>query len=156
MPGSWSARVTIITGTDDLIGPPRAAVRRQARPVVDAVKAAWMRVDVTSTRGGLARPVRHTGLRARVAAATGLTFTPDGVNITVSDHGVDPLYGRSLTWYLNGSGRPWRHPIFGRRARSQDWTVQHGQEVFFSTVERHAPEFRAAVERGMEQVAAIY
>jgi hypothetical protein len=153
MPGSWSARVTIITGTNDLIGPPRAAVRHQARPVVDAVKAAWLRVEVSSTRGGTARPVRHTGLRARVAAATGLTFTPDGVNITVSDNAVDPLYGRSLTWYLNGSGRPWRHPVFGNR---RNWTVQHGQEVFFSTVERHAPEFRAAVERGMEEVAAIY
>ena len=151
--GSWSANVTIITGTDDLIGPLRGAVRKEARPVVNAVKAAWLRVQVSSTRGGTARPVGNTHLRARVAAATRLSFTAAGVNITVSDAAVDPVYGRSLTWYLNGSGRPWRHPVFGNR---RNWTVQQGEEVFFSTVERHGPEFRAAIERAMEEVAARY
>lgn len=144
----------ISSGHGDLIGPLRTAIRREGTPTVSAVRAAWLTVDVTSSRGGTARPDESTNLRARVAAATRLSITSTGIRITVNGDAVDPRYGRSLVWYLNGSGRPWRHPIFGRRARSQDWAVQRGQEVLFSTVEAHAPAFRAGIARAMEEVAA--
>lgn len=158
MPNSWRVvRMDLITGRDDLVGPLRQAVRREARPVVTAVRAAWLSVEVSSTRGGTARPVRSTALRRRTAAATGVEFTPSGARISVNAEQIDPVYGRSLMWYLNASGRrPWRHPIFGRRATSRDWTVQRGQQVFFSTVAAHEPAFRAAAELAMEEVARQY
>lgn len=157
MPRSWEVvSVELINrGRGDLVGPLRTAVRREGRPTVAAVKAAWLTVEVSSSRGGTARPDRSTGLRARVSAATRLSITSTGIRIAVSANAVDPRYGKSLTWYLNGSGRrPWRHPVFGRRTRPSDWAVQRGQEVFFSTVGAHTPAFRAAIAAAMEQVAA--
>jgi hypothetical protein len=140
-------------GRADLVGPLRAAVRREGEPTLAAVRAAWMSVDVSSTRGGTARPDRSTQLRARVAAATFVQITPTGIRIALRPSQVDPAYGRSLPWYLSAYGRPWRHPVFGRRTRRQDWQVQRGQPVFFGTITAHAPAFRAGIERAMEQVA---
>lgn len=144
----------ISSGHGDLVGPLRTAIRREGVPTVAAVRAAWLTVDVTSSRGGTARPDTSTHLRARVAAATRLSITSTGIRIEVNGNAVGG-YGRSLAWYLNGSGRrPWRHPIFGRRSRPQDWAQQRGQEVLFSTVGAHAPAFRAGIARAMEEVAA--
>ena len=140
-------------GRGDLVGPLRAAVRREGEPTVAAVRAAWMSIEVQSSRGGDARPRRSTHLRARVAAATFVQITPTGIRIAVRASQVDPRYGRSLPWYLNASGRPWRHPVFGRRANRQDWQVEVGRPVFFGTIGAHAPAFRAGIERAMEQVA---
>lgn len=158
MPESWRVvSMTLIEkGGADLIRPLRAAVRREGRPAVAAARAAWLSVEVQSSKGGTARPDRSTGLRARVAAATDTQVTQQGVRILVRGKRVDPVYGQALAWYLNGSGKPWRHPIFGRRARSQDWAVQRGQMVFHRTVDAHAPAFRAAIERAMEEVAARF
>ena len=143
-------------GRGDLIGPLRAAIRREGRPTVNAVQAAWLTVDVSSSRGGTARPDRSTGLRRRVSAATRLAITGTGIRIVVNTAAVDPRYGKALTWYLDARGKPWRHPIFGRRARGRDWATQRGQEVFFSTIDAHAPAFRAAIDRAMEDVAATW
>jgi hypothetical protein len=139
-------------GRGDLIGPLRTAIRREGAPTIAAVKAAWLSVEVSSTRGGTARPDRSTGLRARVSAATKLSITSTGIRVTVTERAVDPRYGKALTWYLDASGRrPWRHPVFGHR---HTWTTQRGQEVFFSTIDAHAPAFRAAIAAAMEVVAA--
>lgn len=145
-------------GRGDLVGPLRRAVRVQGQPTVAAVRAAWLSVEVTSSRGGTARPDRSTGLRARVAAATTIGITQTGVRIVVRDRQVDPVYGRSLAWYLTAHGRPWRHPVFGRRTRGggRDWQVQRGQPVFFNTITAHAPMFRQGIERAMEEVARTW
>lgn len=129
------------------------AVRVQGEPTVAAVRAAWMSIEVTSSRGGTARPDRSTNLRARVAAATRVQVTATGIRIVVAANRVDPRYGRSLPWYLNASGRPWRHPVFGRTENPQDWQQQQGSEVFFRTVNERAPQFRQAIAREMERTA---
>jgi hypothetical protein len=131
------------------------AVRAEGQPAVAAVQAAWRSVQVTgSSRGGTAHPDVSRGLRGRVAAASRVQATQAGVRITVDGKKVDPVYGNSLAWYLNGSGRrPWRHPVFGRTANPQDWQQQQGQEVFFQTLREHGPRFRAAIERAMEETA---
>jgi hypothetical protein len=130
------------------------AVRREGQPALEAVRRAWLSVRVTSSRSGHIRPDRSTGLRARVAAATRIAATSTGVRIVVDGRKIDPVYGNSLAWYLNDSGRrPWRHPVFGRRDRSQDWQQQRGQKTFFTTLNAHAPQFRSAIERAMEDVA---
>jgi hypothetical protein len=156
MPSSW--RVVSMElrtrGRTDLVGPLRNAIRREGEPAVRAAQAAWLSVEVTSTRGGTARPDRSTQLRQRVANATFVQITPTGIRIAVRAGRVDPRYGRSLPWYLNASGRPWRHRVFGRNTgRPSDWTQQRGQPVFFTAIGAYAPRFRAAAEAAMERVA---
>lgn len=131
------------------------AVRNEGAPALAAVRAGWLSVQVSgSSRGGRARPDRSTGLRARAAAATRIQATVTGVRVTVDGKKIDPVYGKSLAWYLNGSGRrPWRHPVFGHTARPQDWQQQRGQEVFYRTLNEHKLRFRSAIERAMEDTA---
>ncbi|MDN5853523.1 MAG: hypothetical protein L0K86_11890, partial [Actinomycetia bacterium] len=94
-----------------------AGVVAEAPAALAAVRAAWLGVEVTSTRGGGS----SSGLRARVAAATNVEPTGRGVRFAVDGSQVDPAYGRSLAWYLNGVGR-WRHPVFGNEnVWSQQW-----------------------------------
>lgn len=143
----------VTRGRVDLQRDLRQAVRREGEPAVAAVRAAIMAVDVTSSKGGTARPDRSTGLRARVAAATKVQATTTGVKITVNGRQVDLVYGKSLAWYLAATRRPWRHPVFGRRANPADWQVQQGQPVFFPTLDAHRPAFRAAILRAMEDTA---
>lgn len=131
------------------------AVRDEGAPVLADVRAAWLSVRVSgSTRGGRGRPDRSTGLRARVAAATRIAATSNGVRIVVDGKKIDPVYGKGLAWYLNGQGRrPWRHPVFGRRENPQDWQQQQGQEVFFRTLNANRERFRAGIARAMEDTA---
>jgi hypothetical protein len=142
-------------GRGDLQRKLNRAIRRQGGPALTAVRAAWLTVDVQSEKGGRVRPDRSTGLRRRTAAATRISVLQRGVSIQVKGSRIDPGYGRSLAWYLNGSPgrRPWRHPVFGRRENPNDWQQQRGQEVFFSTLRRHERDFRAAVDRAMETTA---
>lgn len=154
---SWSVLSSELKtrGRLDLKRDLTAAVRREGEPALARVQAAWRSVQVTgSSRGGTARPDVSRGLRARVAAATRVQVTQAGVRITVAGNRVDPRYGNSLAWYLNGSGRrPWRHPVFGRRDNPGDWQQQQGQEVFFKTLREHGPRFRQSIERAMEETA---
>lgn len=128
------------------------AIRREGGPALQAVRAAWLTVDVSSTRGGTARPDRDTGLRQRVARATRIQVLQSGIRITVAGRRVDPNYP-SLVFYLNGfpRGRSWRHPVFGDR---NNWQTQRGQEVFHPTLRRFEPAWRAGIIRAMEEIVA--
>lgn len=120
------------------------ALQAEADTALAAVRAAWRGVDVTSSRGGGST----SGLRARIAAATQVRRTGDGVVIEVESGSVDPRYGRTLAYGLNGMGR-WRHPVFGNELA---WTQQYGQEVFFATL-RDRRRWEAALERVVDDVA---
>lgn len=122
-----------------------AGVRSEGDPALQAVRAAWLGVEVTSTRGGGS----SSGLRGRVAAATRSAPIPKGVRFEVEPAAVDPAYGRSLTYGLDGLGR-WRHPVFGNTSA---WTTQSGQEVFLMTIRGWAPKFEARLERVVDEVA---
>lgn len=128
------------------------SIRKEGQPALAAVRAAWLTVDVTSLapndRGGVGRPDTSTGLRARVARATGLSTTQRGIAIKVSGRRVDPKYP-SLVWYLNGFPRakPWRHPVFGHNV----WVAERGQEVFAPTLKRFAPQWRQGCEDAMDE-----
>lgn len=122
------------------------AIRREGDPALQAVKVAWSTVDVTSEAGG----GYHSGLRARVAAATRISVLGNGIRIRVEPNRVDPAYGRSLTYMLDGLGKRFRHPLFGNRER---WYWQRGQEVFYRTLEPFEARWRAGIEREMEQIA---
>lgn len=137
-------------GRGDLQKQLRNQVRDAGRPVVSDLRAAVRGVQVSSPGGGHQRPDRSTGLRDRVAAATGLSVTQRGVRIKVNEHKVGP-YGASLPRYLDASLRRnqrWRHPVFGNR---NVWASQQGQPWFFVTMRRHRRDFRAAVLDAMER-----
>jgi hypothetical protein len=125
------------------------AIRTEGGPALAAVRAAWLTVDVSSSRGGIARPDTATGLRARVARATGISVQQRGIKISVSGRRVDPKYP-SLPFYLNGMPRskPWRHPVFGNR---EVWVAQKGQEVFAPTLKSFSPQWRKGCEDAMDE-----
>lgn len=122
-------------------------IRKAGDPALQATKAAWMGVEVTSTQGGGS----SSGLRGRVAAATRISVLGSGIRIRVEPGQVDPTYGKALSYGLDGLGR-WRHPVFGNR---ENWTQQAGQEVFYKTLERFEPRWRAGIEKAMDETAAL-
>lgn len=118
------------------------ALQEEGQQALAAVRAAWLGVDVQSSRGGGG----STGLRARVAAATVAKPYPGGVTIEVESGRVGD-YGRTLAYGLDGLGR-WRHPVFGNELV---WAQQYGTEVFYSTLRGRGWEAR--LERVVDDVA---
>lgn len=131
-------------GRGDLQRELRQQIRDEGKPVIRDLRRAAMAVDVSSTRGGRARPRGSTNLRARTAKATGLSTTQNGILIRTRGRRVDAAYP-TLPKYLDSTlGRfdRWRHPVFGHM---DVWTQQRGEPWFFVTVRRHARAFRRAV-----------
>lgn len=124
-------------------------IRRAGRPVEADLRAAVMSVQVSSSKGGTARPDTSTGLRARTARAIGTSVTQNGIRLRVNEKKVGP-YGRSLPRYLDGSIAKysrWRHPVFGRPTA---WAEQSGSAWFFSTIRSRVGTFRRAVLDAMD------
>lgn len=150
-----SRRVKKAANGKDLQRKLTKAIRKEGGPALAAVRAAWLTVDVTSLppndRGGHGRPDTATGLRARVARATGISATQRGIAIKVPGRRVDPKYP-SLPFYLNGlpRGKPWRHRVFGRDV----WVGQKGQEVFAPTLKSFSPAWRNGCEDAMDEFVA--
>lgn len=132
-------------GRGDLQRKMTKSIRREGQPALRAVKAAWLRVDVSSSAGG---GTASTGLRRRVSAATRISILGSGIRIRVEPKQVDPAYGKSLTFGLDGLGR-WRHPVYGRDI----WVQQYGEEVFFKTLEPFEARFRAGIQDAMAETA---
>jgi hypothetical protein len=131
----------------------RSSIRQAAKPAEADVRASVMRVKVTSSRGGRARPVRSRGLRARTARAVGTSVSGRGtIRIRVSAQKFGE-YGRTLPKYLDAElnrYQRWRHPVFGNQ---DNWVAQRGDPYFFSAVRRHRRDFRRAVFAAMDDIA---
>lgn len=119
-------------------------IRRAGDPALRAVQGQFLGVDVTSEAAG----GYSSGLRARVAAATRISILGSGIRIRVEPKRVDPRYGRTLSFGING--RHWRHPVYGN---TEVWTGQRGEEVFYSTLIRYENRWRAGIERAMDETA---
>lgn len=149
-------------GRGDLRKELRAAIQREGAPVVAALRAATMGVDVkvdyvTGVRddilAGRSRPDRlpeSTGLRARTAAAISTQVLASGIRFRVNGRRIDPQYGDSLARYLIAGKKRWRHPIMGNR---NVWVGQSGQDVWFDTMRPHLRRFRRAVQSVMDDTA---
>lgn len=139
-------------GRGDLRKQLRQEIKEAGKPVIGNLRTAVMGVDVSSTRGGHARPDRSTGLRRRVAKHTGLSVTQNGIRIRVRSRLVDPQYP-SLVKYLIapeiGKFARWRHPVF----KDSVWTQQSGEAAFFPTIHRHRRDFRKAAFTAMRKTA---
>lgn len=122
-------------------------IRKRGKPAVDAVRASLRGADLPArpSRGG----GRSSGLRARAARAVGVTTTGGGISIRVQGKKVDPAYGTSLVLALNGVTRL-RHPVFGNRSA---WVTQRGGgDRFYRALDPFAADWRADVERVMDEV----
>lgn len=120
--------------------------------VVRRAQTAVRGVEVTSSRGGAARPNTSTALRARVAAATEHAPIPIGVAIYIAGWRLG-VQGTRLAQYLDTEDLPrWRHPVFGRRERPQDWQTQTGQPYFYVTIRAAQPHYEAAVDAAMAAI----
>lgn len=144
----------------------RKNIRDAGRPAVTDIKAAVMRVKVTPSqpvkkpRTGRHRGRRSSGLRARVARATGISQTRKGIRIRVSARKMGP-YGLTLPRYLDadipgrGRWRRWRYPVFwpGPIGTAHEKRVrqQTGSPYFFVTVQRHRASFRRAAFKVMDE-----
>lgn len=139
-------------GRGDLQRDMRREIRAAGKPVVEDIRRAVLGVDVSSSRGGTAPPDRSTGLRARVAKATGISTTARGIRIRVSGRrlGDDAKLAKYLDASLGRYAR-WRHPVFGNR---DNWAQQQGEPYFFNTIRKHTKDFRKAVDTAMAKTAA--
>lgn len=137
-------------GRRDLQRELRREIRAEGKPVVTELRRAVMGVDVSSSEGGTAPPDTSTGLRAKVAKATGLSVTAKGIRFRVSGKRLGDFPGAAK--YLEAVGRyaRWRHPVFGNR---DAWVEQSGEPWFYPTIRKNAGAFRHACHRAMEKTA---
>lgn len=143
----------------------RKAVRDAGRPVVRDVKSAITTLPIKGSRGGgtkaraefaaaRARTERgranlrkRSGLRRTIASAVQVKQRTTGIRIEVNGRRLPPDQ-RTLPMALE-SRRGWRHPVFGDR---ENWVTQKGGPWFFVSIIKHAPTFRAAIEKVMADV----
>lgn len=140
-------------GRGDLQRRARREIVAAAQPVQAQLRAAAAGIDVTSSRGGRARPDVSTGLRARLARAVGIRPEERGVRFVVDADKVDPRYGAALSRYSDGEirrYRRWRHPVFDN---SEVWTSQTGSPWFFRTIRANRDKFEDGIRRAMDAVA---
>lgn len=133
-------------GRGDLQRKLTKAIRKEGDPALRAVQGRFRSVDVTSEGPGGS----HSGLRARVADATRISILGSGIRIRVEAQRVDPAYGRTLAWGING--QRWRHPVYGN---TKVWTSQQGQRVFYETLTAYESRWRAGIERAMDETARM-
>lgn len=138
-------------GRGDLQRAVDSAIRRRGQAAVNAVRASIRSAEMPAipSRGG----GKSSGLRGRVAAAVRVSTAGGALRIFVDGDKVDPQYGTSLVLALNGMTRL-RHPTFGRRGRGQ-WVVQRGtREHFYSSLAPFERQWRADVEKALDDYAA--
>lgn len=144
-------------GRVDLAKNMRKQIKQAGDPVVQEIRAAALAVKVQSPRDGQGTPKRSTGLRKRVAAATGISQTQKGIRIRVSETKFGP-YGVTLPRYLDGSLSPrwarWRSPSFWKgpisTAPPSRIKQMRGQPYFLNTINRHKDDFRRAVDQAAQ------
>lgn len=128
---SWDAVAGALKEVDDsMTGDLELAVRTVARIVAAQCAEAVMDEPVHG--------LKHTALRARIAAGTSADDIPGGADITAGLPGDDS----ALPMDMDEGG--WDHPVFGDRT---NWVSQDGYFSWFTdTVEAASEQFDEAVE----------
>lgn len=123
-----------------------SAIRREARPIVRAVKRSAMQIPA---RGGAYRRGERS-LRSRISGAVGVQIVGNGPEVGVAILVRSERLGNKhmMPGLLNRS-RGWRHPVFGRK----NWVEQKGYPWFHPPILRHEVELARAIDREMDRVA---
>lgn len=119
-------------------------LRAAALPMVPAVRASIRAIPAT---GG-----QSSGLRTRLARATRLRVNTVGRNAGVAvlvDGKKMPAGEKALPAYLEGTKRPWRHPVFGD---TDVWVTQKSHPYFYRIVAPMGWRSRSAVNRVLDNI----
>jgi hypothetical protein len=125
----------------------RKDLRKAAAPLVPAVRQSIRQIP--SKRGYTAQ-----GLRGQLSRATALEVKTSGRQAGVAirvDGRKMPTHMKALPAYMEGTKRPWRHPVYGNR---NAWVNQQPPHPYFYKVMRTAgPAARAVVDRTIRGIA---
>lgn len=145
----------------------RKQIAEAGKPVVDDVKQAVLSIPITSHGGGGAQRRRYNverastarakraagrrnaGLRRTIASSVAVQQTGKGIKIVARSAKLPPDQ-RNLPRHLD-SPKGWRHPVFGDTSR---WVHQQGKPYFGATIRKHAPRFRRAVIKAMDETTS--
>jgi hypothetical protein len=124
----------------------RRRLRAAAAPLVPAVRQSALAIPAkTSARG---RP----GLRRAIARAVTLRVRTAGrlasVAIFVDGRKMPPRQG-ALPQYMEGTRRPWRHPVFGN---TEVWRAQPAHPYFYRVVRPLGFASRVEINRAMDDI----
>lgn len=118
-------------------------LRAAAKPLVPAVRASILAIPTSGSMG--------TGLRRRIARAVRLTVRTTGrsagVSIAVDGRKMLPGEG-ALPAYMEGTKKPWRHPVFG----GDTWVTQTPRPYFYRVVRPLGQKSRTAVNKVLDEV----
>lgn len=131
------------------------AVRSAAQPVIREMKQAIAMNPIRGFRKGGRRryrgPSAPKALRASIAAVTELDLNVGGLSpraqFVVHTSRLGP---RRRLPELIESGRPWRHPIMGKRG---GWAASQGKPWFEVSYRRRRPLFDRRVDEATERTA---
>lgn len=118
-------------------------LRRAGKPLVPKARAATLAIPATSGK--------HSGLRKRLARATRLSVKASGRNASVSvivDGRKMPAGEKALPAYMEGTKRPWRHPVYG----SDTWVKQEAKPYFYSSLRGAGRDARKAIGRVIDSI----
>ena len=122
-------------------------LRAAAKPLVPAVRASIRAIPSKGTRRSDGGP----GLRERMVKATRLSVRTSGrqasVSVRVDGRKMPPGEG-TLPSYMEGTKRPWRHPVFGGDARVN----QQEHPYFYRVVRPLGIKSRRSVNQVLDDI----
>lgn len=119
-------------------------LRAAAAPLVPAVRASIRAIPSKTGTGDL---------RAAMARATKLSVRTVGPRAAVSiavDGTKMPAGKRALQSYMEGTKKPWRHPVYGN---TEVWVSQQPHPYFYKVVRPLGATSRYAVNRVLNKTA---
>jgi hypothetical protein len=122
----------------------RRELRQAAKPLVPVVRASIQAIPSRTGDGSLRRDMsKATRIEVRTAGRdANVAIRVDGRKM--------PAGKRSLAAYMEGTKKPWRHPVYGNR---EVWVRQAPKPYFFRVVKPAAgPRSRAAVNRVLDSI----
>ena len=124
-----------VSADDDI----KKAVEDKASPIVHDIQAHAMLLP--------ARGVKHTGLRARLAAGVGVRPSVGGIRFTTSMTEPDEA---ALPRGMDSGEFGWRHPVYGNM---NNWVHQRGGTWFRETIADDRDQIDQAVSDALEEVS---
>ena len=120
-------------------------LRGALKPAVPAVRRAALSIP--------AHGPKHTGLRQRIAKSAALGVRTNGsgagANVVLSPERM-PNGEKGLPAYMEGIGRPWRHPVYGD---DNKWVSQAPHPFFYKTMEEQVPAIKRGIEQMLDRIA---
>lgn len=153
-----TARALREAGRVDLVRDVPKAVKAEAKPTLDDLKAAARHARVTGVRTTSPHRFEHhtraKHLRERMAAATIVEVRTTERDTRIAFHVKSDHMGdaKQIPRYIDlGNRVRWRHPVMGNRER---WAQSKGQPWFFEPIKKHLPKMRERISAVLDEILA--